>query len=420
MATVEELVKKIDDLSAARVSTEVFNGAIGELKSAIELRNAEVKTETEKIYGTVEEVKKKLAEEFAQKLADAAKEFKAFSIVQNGSKIEIPDVKTYGECFGDFMFKIRNNPDELKTLSENTGSLGGYLVPPAWSNIILKRSIEAALVRGFGPSTIQLPSPEFNIPMIVSTSNASNFYGGVMTYWGAEATNLANSKTTPKFGKLSLSAKKLFGYTEAYEDLNKDSFKALGPLLQQVFGDALGFEEDIAFFHGDGVGKPLGVTSAPCRATVSRQTASQIHTIDIVGMMARFNGRLDRAVFTANQSTIPYIYTLQDASGAYIWHPGNNGNIAGASPGSIYGVPLVISEKMKALGTEGDIGLGDWSQYIIGDMPGLRVEESTEYKFGEDIRCWKMIKRLDGKPWLPTAVTPRYGGSTLSPFVFLT
>lgn len=421
MPTVEELVKKIDDLAAARVSSEVFNGAIGELKAAIEKRNTEVDEETKKLHGTIEEAKKQMAEDFAQKLADAAKEWKTYAVIdKRGNQFPVPDAKIYGTDFGDFMFKVHNGGMDLKTLAENTGASGGYLVPPAWSNDILMRSIEASFIRSLGANVFTMPTPEFKIPMVSSTSNSGSYFGGVITYWGNEASDLTAGKSGPTFGKLNMTANKLFGYTEAYEDLNRDSFIALGPLLKRMFGDALGFTEDLAFIGADGVGKPLGVINAPCRATVARGTASQIHTDDIVKMLARYNGSLDTGVFLANQTTIPYIYTLQDASGAYIWTPGRSGNISNRAPGSIYGVDVIFTEKAEALGTEGDIILGDWKQYIVGDLDSLRVEESKEYKFGEDIRCWKMIKRLDGKPWLPTAVTPAKGGSTLSPFVMLT
>jgi HK97 family phage major capsid protein len=419
MPTVEELVSKIDDLATKRVSTETFQGAIGELKGAIEARNKEVKDETEKLYGTIEEAKTKLAEEFAQKLADAAK---VWGAVQGGSqkpKFALPDTKIYGENMGDFLHKIRHNPMQLKTLAENVGSTGGYLVPPAWANTILTYALEYATIRSYGVNSFSMPSPEFNIPALYSATNNTNYYGGVLTYWGHEASTLSDGKSAPKFSKVNLAVNKLFGYFEAQEDLTRDAFVSLAPLLEKVFGQSLGIEENSAFFSGDGVGKPLGVVKSPCRATVSRGTASQIHATDIIGMLARFNGNMDNAVLIANQSTITQIYALRDPAGSYIWNAGYTGNIAGAVPGTVFGIPIVFTQIAEALGTEGDLVLGDWRQYIVGDLDGLRIEESTDYKFGDDIRCWKIIKRLDGKPWLPTAITPKKGGSTLSPFVTL-
>jgi len=412
-------VAKIDELSQKRVATDDFNKVVNELKDKIELRNTDLQAEIKATHGTIDEAIKNMESELSQKIADAAKQMGETYIKNTNNGVEKPDEKIYGQEFGNFLWKVRANSQEIKTLAENTGATGGYLVPDAWSNTILKRSIERAIIRSLNPSIINMPGPKFDIPAIVSTSNASTFYGGVATYWGEESTNLEDGKSTPSFGKVSLDVAKLYGYTESYEDLIEDSMVALGPLLQQLFGDAIAFEEDYAFLNGNGVGKPLGVTSAPCRVTVSRATASQIHTTDIVGMLARFSGNLDNATFMTNQTTLPYIYTLQDAAGNYIWQPGMSGNISSRSPGSIYGVPLIVTEKCPALGTSGDLILGDWSNYLIGDLNGLRIEESRDFKFGADKRVWKIVKRVDGKPWLNSAITPRAGGSTLSPFVLI-
>lgn len=416
MPSIEELLTEIKTLGDKKVSVEVFTGKIDELKAGIEKRNLEVAEEVKKTYGTVEEKMTKMAEEFSTKLTDAVKEMGKTFVGSAKPDENQPDEKTYGKSFGEFLVKVRYNDQELKTLSENTGSTGGYLVPNAWSKNILSRSIESSIIRNQGVNRIIMPTPVFDIPAIKSTSQSGSTYGGIITYWGNEGTNLANSKTTPTFEKISLNLQKLFGYTESYEDMNADSITALGPLLQRLFSDSIAFEEDYQFINGNGINKPLGVVNAECRVTVSRSTASQIHTEDVINMLSRFSGRLDNAVWIANQSTLPYIYKLQDAAGNYIWFPGMSGAITGMSPGSLYGLPLIISEKAQALGTEGDLILGDWSNYIIGDKDGLRIEESSDYKFGEDKRAWKIIKRVDAKPWLKSAITPKHG-STLSPFV---
>lgn len=418
--SVELILEEIKKMSTEKVSQDTFSEKLKEFGNTIEERNKKIENEIKTTHGTIEKTIEEMKADYQQELANAVKEMgKAFSAPRTNNGIEIPDVKTYGNSFGEFMFKVRANAPELKALSENTGANGGYLVPPAWSNEILKLSLEGSIVRGLGPRTINMPSTSFDIPTLHSTSNSGSYRGGVQVYWGQESTDIEALASQPKFGKLNLNLNKLIGYTEAYEDLNIDAFTAIGPLLQTIFGEAIAFEEDYGFLNYDGVGKPLGILQAPCRCTVSRGTASQIHTTDVVGMLARFCGRLDNAVWLANQTTLPYIYTLRDAAGNYIWMPGASGNISGRSPGTLYGIPLVITEKVPALGTEGDLILADFSQYIIGDSKGLRVEESTHFKFGTDKRVWKFVKRLDAKPWLNSAITPKLGGSTLSYFVTL-
>lgn len=418
--SIELIMEEIKKMSADKVSQDTFSEKLKELTAAIEKRNADLETEIKTNVGSIDKTIEELKKDTQIQLANAVKEMGSAFVINRGEKgIEFPDAKTYGENFGEFLFKVRANSPELKALSENTGANGGYLVPPAWSNEILKLSLESAIVRGLGARQINLPSTSFDVPTLHSTSNSGSYRGGVQVYWGAEDTNIESLATQPKFGKVNLNVNKLIGYTEAYEDLTRDSFTAIGPLLQGIFGESIAFEEDYGFLNYDGVGKPLGILKAPCRCTVSRSTASQVHTTDVVTMLSRFCGKLDNAVWLANQTVLPYIYTLRDAAGNYIWMPGASGNISGRSPGTLYGIPLIITEKVPALGTEGDLILADFSQYLIGDLQGLRVEESTHFKFGTDKRVWKFVKRLDAKPWLNSAITPKLGGSTLSYFVTL-
>jgi hypothetical protein len=49
----------------------------------------------------------------------------------------------------------------------------------------------------------------------------------------------------------------------------------------------------------------------------------------------------------------------------------------------------------------------------------MQVASSSEYKFGNDLTAYRVIERVDGRPWLQSAITPKNGGPTLSPFVQL-
>jgi hypothetical protein len=47
------------------------------------------------------------------------------------------------------------------------------------------------------------------------------------------------------------------------------------------------------------------------------------------------------------------------------------------------------------------------------------VSASEHYKFGNDKTAYRIIERVDGRPWIQSAITPANSGSTLSPFVQL-
>ena len=93
--------------------------------------------------------------------------------------------------------------------------------------------------------------------------------------------------------------------------------------------------------------------------------------------------------------------------------------MADGPPVSIYGRPVIESEKCQTLGTAGDIYLVDFGYYLIGDRQSMVMSSSPHVRFTNDETVHRFIQRLDGQPWVNSALTPRYGTNTKSPFVAL-
>ena len=327
------------------------------------------------------------------------------------------------ESFGEFLVKARSNDPELKAftrkhLVEGTGDLGGYLVPEVFSNEVLRVQLEETVVRRNGARVLPLNSPILKVPALSMSSNASgSLFGGVTAYWGGEG--LEKTESNPKFKQITLEAKKLIGYVESSDELVDDAIVSMGALLSDVFAQSIAFEEDAAFLTGNGVNKPLGILNAPATVTVGRVGTGSVQTSDLVNMLARFYRRGGNPVWIINQSVLPDIYKLKDENSNYILLPGATGGISGALPGTIYGVPVVVTEKVPAKGSVGDVTLADMRYYIIGDRQRLTIMESEHVKFKFDVKAWRFVQRVDGQPWIDSAITPRAGGSTISPFVTL-
>lgn len=395
---IDEILSEIQNVGEGKVSVEKFN----ELKQAIDNRNKEL----DQTMGSLETKMEQHMAGLVEKMGNA---FEKASFRQ-------PEAKQRFTGFGDFMGKVKSRNMEIKDLSEGAGDTGGYLVPDVFSNEILKVELEQSVVRNNGARVLNMTGAILRIPALSVYNNATGqIYGGASAFWGAE--NTAITESQPTFDRVNLEPKKLTGYVEDSNELEQDAIVNMGQLLTQMFGEVLAFEEDDAFINGNGVNKPLGILNAPALVTVSRATTSVVSTADVVGMIARFRGNMDRAVFLVNQSTLPSIYKLKDENNNYIWHPGMNASIADKAMGTLYGIPLVVTEKCPAVGTTGDIILADFGHYLIGDRGGLRVDYSQHFKFQSDQMAYRVIKRVDGQPWLKQAITPRRGGATLSPFV---
>ncbi len=292
---------------------------------------------------------------------------------------------------------------------------GGFLIPESLRAELLKVALESAVVRSRA-RVIPMDSLRVPFPTIDATSNASSVYGGMVGYWTEESGALVQSQA--KFGRVVLEAKKLTGYSEVPNELFTDSAISFAAFLEQAWPEAIAFFEDDAFLTGGGVGEPLGALNGSAVVTVTENTANTIKYADVVAMYARMlPGSLSRAVWVASIDTFPQLATMELSSGSpAVWI--NNG-IAGGPPMTILGRPVIFTEKVPALGTTGALSFIDFGYYLVGDRQVMQMETSPHYKFANDQTAVRIIERVDGRPWINSAITPKNGGATLSPFVSL-
>lgn len=318
--------------------------------------------------------------------------------------------------------KVRNRVQVLQDAAATYDPAGGgFLVPEAIRSDLLQVSLESSVVRSRA-QVIPMERQRLAIPSVDSTSNVSSVFGGVVGYWTEEGGDATASE--PKFGQVVLDAKKLTIYTEVTNELLADSGGSFAAFLNQNFGKALAYYEDDAFINGNGVGQPQGVLNAAGKVAVTRNTSSTIKFADIVAMYTRMlPGSVANAVWVVAPDAVPELLNLTTGpSGAPVspalWL--TNGQVVGAPVMTIFGRPVIVSEKAPKLGSAGDISFVDFSFYLIGDRQMMTAESSPHYKFQSDRTAFKVQERVDGRPWLQSAITPRNGSTnTLSAYVTL-
>jgi len=302
---------------------------------------------------------------------------------------------------------------------------GGFLIPEHLRSEILSVALEQAVVRPRA-TVIPMDSLRVPIPMIDDTSHVSNVFGGVQWYWTEEAAALTESQAS--FGRVVLDAKKLTAYAAVPNELMQDA-PAFSGFLEAKFPQAIAYGEDVGFFAGTGVGEPLGFINCPASVNVAKETGQGAATIvweNVVKAYARMlPTSLGNACWIANIETFPQIATMALAvgvGGGPVWigsgyNPGNTG--AGAPPTTILGRPVIFTEKASALGSPGDLSFVDLSYYLIGDRMAMQSMVSEHFLFSTDKIAFRIIERLDGRPWIQSAITPHAGSATLTPFVQL-
>jgi len=319
-----------------------------------------------------------------------------------------------------------NVAEKLAALTNAASSVspsdGGFLVPETLRAQLLQIALEQSVVRPRA-TVVPMDSARVPFPMIDTTSNQSSVFGGMVAYWGEEGAALTDA--SPKFGRAVLDAKKLTGLSAVPNELLQDSAVSFSALLETLWPQALAFEEDAKFMGGTGVGEPLGFIGSGNSASIavaaeSGQAAGSIVFENIVKMYSRMlPSSLSRAVWICSPDAIPELFTMAlsvGTGGSAVFVA----NAQGPAPMTIFGRPLIVSEKASALGTRGDIVFADLSYYLVGDRQTMTADSSTDYNFGSDKTTFRIIQRVDGRPWLKSAITPKNGSSnTLSPFVEL-
>ncbi len=302
-----------------------------------------------------------------------------------------------------------------KDMSSGLGSEGGFLVPEEFRAELLQNALEASIVRSRA-RIIPMSSLTVRIPTVRETTRATTLFGGLTATWTDENETITESQ--PAFGAVKLELHKLALYTEVPNELFQDSAISLDAFLSQAFGETLAFEEDDTFINGTGSGRPLGVFNGDGLIQVTRTTASEINWDDIVNMYARMMpSSLGSAVWMINSTSFPQLATMAlnvGTGGSAIWlTDGTSG-----PPMTILGRPVIVTEKVPALAAANDISFIDWNQYLIGDGQAITMSTSEHFKFQQDQTAIRGLQRVDGQPWLDTAITPR-NGDTLSPYVSL-
>lgn len=298
---------------------------------------------------------------------------------------------------------------------------GGALVPEAFRARLLEVALEMAVVRPRA-TVVPMETARVDFPAIDVTSHASSLYGGMIAYWGEESAALTDA--APKFGRIGLDAKYLTGLSVVPNQLLQDSAISFSALIERLWPRVLAFEEDDAFMTGTGVDQPLGFLGSrnPAAILQTKETGQAANTIlfeNVIKMYSRlFPGSIQNAVWTCSPDTLPELWSMAISVGT----GGAPLMVANAQPGppfTLLGLPVVRSEKNPKLGQRGCLALADLSYYLVGDRQQMSAASSTDWKFGNNQTAYRLVQRVDGRPWIQSAVTPRNGGPTLSPFVEL-
>lgn len=328
-----------------------------------------------------------------------------------------------------FMLPLAFTPPSIRATvgSDEHGvyddSRGGFFVGKTRLPGLLQVGFEGDPTMG-RTQGVPMATPTVEIPARADKTHTTSVSGGFTVARKAEAAAAAASRG--QFELVTLKATSLFGLSYITEELLTDSPQSFMALVDAGFRDQFGAYMLNEKLRGTGADQFLGVLTALSASSLgptisvakeSGQVADTIVAANVMKMRSRCWG-YSSAVWIANHDTYPQLATMSigvGAAGALVYQQ----SVVDDRPDMLLGRPIYYSEYASTVGDQGDIILGNWSQFLEGIYQPLQSAESMHVRFVNHERTLKFWLRNAGAPWWRTAITPAKSTATLSPFVVL-
>ena len=291
---------------------------------------------------------------------------------------------------------------------------GGFLVPQgAVAGDVLQIPAEFDPIAG-RTTNVPLSTTKLSLNARVDKNHSSSVSGGLRVYRRKEEASLTSSKM--EFEQVNLTVNSLFALTHSTEEMLADSSISIAAIIQAGYNDEFASKLIQERLNGTGVGEFLGVHNSPALVTVAKetsQTAATVNFQNVIKMRARVWG-YNNAIWLANHDVMTSLVAINDGTN-HIYIPSAREDV----PDMLLGRPIFYTENMETLGAQGDIGCYNFSQYLEGTYQPMQSAESMHVRFLTHEHSFKFWTRNAGTPWWSSALTPKKGANTLSPFVNL-
>ena len=326
---------------------------------------------------------------------------------------------------GDVLLGISQGDSSItnrleKDSSTLVGESAGFLLPSAFSNILLDMTIEENismakskifnLGRGKGKS--------LTIPCVKDEDHSSNV-AGISVYWTGELANYTESDFTIR--QLKLEANKLTCLTECSLELLHDNSVNAEDLIGSIFSKAMSFEIDNCVLNsGTGAGQIKGIPQSGAVIEITKEVEQDPDSLVLANVEKCFSRILPssfpKSYWLTSLTCLPSLMHLNFPIGttAVIYNVFSETN----NVWKLYGRPLIFSEHMPVIGDSGTLQLIDFQRYCFLILQDISIKSDTSLGFKSDKIAFKCSMRLDAQPMDTTPMTPKKG-DTLSAFVKL-
>ena len=323
-----------------------------------------------------------------------------------------------------FLNERGGNPENTEIrqsgASESVASKGGFLVQKDFSDAIIQKTYSTGEIASrVNRIPIGEGSNGLTMNMIDESSRADGSrWGGVRSYWTGEAAALTSSD--PTFAQQELKLNNLTALFYATEQVLSDA-TALESLVSEIMPQEIAFKVEQAIVSGSGSGQPLGYQNAACNVTQAKKSGQSATTIvadNVESMWSRlWAPSRANAVWLINVDTEQQLMAMVDAGSNSVYLPPLG--LSDSPYQRLFNRPVIATEHAATLGTVGDIMLVDLGQYTLIDKGAVRSDSSISVRFLYNETTFRWLYRCDGQPAWNSALTPKNGSTTQSPFIDL-
>lgn len=261
-----------------------------------------------------------------------------------------------------------NVPEELRALS-TTGTAGGYMIPQAFLNDMVRVMKAFGAVRRVARVITTESGASMPFPVTDDTANVGAILGE-----NTQASEQDVAWTQKTLGAFMYSSKVV---RVSFQLMQDSAFDVEGE-LRDMLGERIARIQNQHFTTGAGTTEPTGlvtggtsgVTAVSTTAPTSDELINLAHSVDPA---YRNSGR---ARFMMRDSMVAVVRKLKDTTNQYIWQPGMQEGV----PDSLFGYPIEINQDMPAATTGlKPIAFGDFNEgYLIRDVRGFQLLRMDE------------------------------------------
>jgi HK97 family phage major capsid protein len=200
----------------------------------------------------------------------------------------------------------------------------------------------------------------------------------------------------PAFGQLTLGAFKYGTLIQISNELLTDTGVDLEGYLSMQVGRALGNAFGAHMVTGTGTGQPRGVVTDATlgvtggTAVVGAFTADNL--IDLhYSVIAPYRASTS-CMWVMKDSTVANVRKLKDSSQGYLWQP----SLQLGAPDMVLGKAVLTDPNVAAVALSAkSVLFGDFSQYFVRLVSGVRFERSDDFAFNTDLVTFRALLRAD-------------------------